>query len=165
MRNEITRSSICRSQISRVFAKGITVTLLAMILSVTALSLDSAFGGSGALLNKERMLMVNGQPRFLLGLYENPKDDAVIKEAVESGFNLIQCSPDIAALDRLHQAGVMAWVNLGGALDLSNDVTNRCQQLTDTVQRVKYHPALLVWEGPDEILWNNWWLPRERIWP
>ncbi|NOS70787.1 MAG: hypothetical protein HOP33_12750 [Verrucomicrobia bacterium] len=136
-----------------------------MILSVTALSLDSAFGGSGALLNKERMLTVNGQPRLLLGLYENPKDDAVLKEAVESGFNLIQCSPDVAALDRVHRAGAKAWVNLGGALDLSTDVTNRSQQLTDTVQRVKNHPALLVWEGPDEILWNNWWGTTERIHP
>ncbi len=165
MRNEFMRSSIYRSQTSQAFTNGITVALLAMILSVTALSLNSAFGGSGALLNKERMLTVNGQPRFILGLYENPKEDELLKDTVAAGFNLIQCSPDVAALDRVHRAGAMAWVNLGGALDLSNDATNRCQQLTDTVQRVKNHPALLVWEGPDEILWNNWWLPRERIWP
>ncbi len=159
------QSSICPSQITRSFTKGTTPILLVMILSVTALSLDSAFGGSGSLLNKERMLTVNGQPRFILGLYENPKEDELLKDAVAAGFNLIQCSPDLAALDRVHRAGAMAWVNLGGALDLSNDATNRCQQLTDTVQRVKNHPALLVWEGPDEILWNNWWLPREQIWP
>ena len=34
------------------------------------------------LLNKEHMLLVQGKPRFILGLYENPKDDAVLKEAV-----------------------------------------------------------------------------------
>ena len=97
MRNEYTRSSICRSQISRAFTKGITTILLVMILSVTALSLDSAFGGSGALLDRERMLTVNGQPRFILGLYENPKEDELLKDAVAAGFNLIQCSPDLTA--------------------------------------------------------------------
>ena len=141
-----------------------TIALAAM-LCVAAGPLSSALGGSSELLNQDRMLMVNGQPRFILGLYENPKDDAVLKEAVAAGFNLIQCSSDMAALDRVHRLGAMAWVNLGGALDLSSDVTNRHQQLTDIVQRVKDHPALLVWEGPDEILWNNWWGTTERIHP
>lgn len=109
--------------------------------------------------------MVNGQPRFLLGLYENPKDDDVLKDAVEAGFNLIQCAPDAASLDRVHRLGARAWVNLGGALDLSEDAVNRRQQLTETVRRVSDHPALLVWEGPDEILWNNWWATTERIRP
>ena len=59
----------------------------------------------------------------------------------------------------------MAWVNLGGALDLSDDTANRRQQLTETVRRVANHPALLVWEGPDEILWNNWWGTMEQIRP
>lgn len=111
------------------------------------------------------MLMVNGQPRFILGLYENPKEDAVLKEAVAAGFNLIQCSADVAALDRAKSFGAMAWVNLGGALDLSADTANRRQQLTEMVRRVENHPALLVWEGPDEILWNNWWGTMEQIRP
>ena len=59
----------------------------------------------------------------------------------------------------------MAWVNLGGALDFSADTANRRQQLTETVRRVENHPALLVWEGPDEILWNNWWGTMEQIRP
>lgn len=141
------------------------ITLLAVILIATALPVQSASGGSGALLSKERMLMVNGQPRFILGLYENPKDDDVLKEAVQAGFDLIQCAADAAALDRVHRLGAMAWVNLGGALDLSEDAANRRQRLTETVRRVENHPALLVWEGPDEILWNNWWVTTEKIHP
>jgi hypothetical protein len=43
-------------------------------------------------------------------------------------------------------------VNLGGALDLSADEENRRQHLTQTVKRVANHPALLVWEGVDEML-------------
>lgn len=140
-------------------------TLTALILTSTPedAAANSASGGSGALLNKELMLMVNGQPRFFLGLYENPRDDAVLQEAVEAGFNLIQCAPDIAQLDRVHRLGAMAWVNVGGALDLSDDTAKRRQRLTETVRRVAAHPALLVWEGPDEILWNNWWVTMEQI--
>lgn len=48
-------------------------------------------------------------------------------------------------------------MNLGGALDLSTNVPQRAAQLTEIVERVGKHPALLVWEGPDEILWNQWW--------
>ncbi len=136
-----------------------------LILAAVAFPVGTAIGGSTALMNKERMLLVNGQPRFILGLYENPADDAVLKEAVDAGFNLIQSAPDAAALDRLHRVGAMAWVNLGGALDLSADTAKRRQQLTETVRRVENHPALLVWEGPDEILWNNWWGTMEQIRP
>jgi hypothetical protein len=111
------------------------------------------------------MLAIDGQPRLVLGLYENPKDDAVLAEAVEAGFNLIQCPADTAALDRVHRLGAKAWVNVGGALDLSIDPEPRRQRLAETVRRVGGHPALLVWEGPDEILWNNWWETLERIRP
>lgn len=117
------------------------------------------------LLNRERMVLVDGQPRFLLGLYENPADDAVLGEAVAAGFNLIQCAPDAAALDRVHRLGARAWVNLGGVLDLGTDAEKRREQLTATVRRLAGHPALLVWEGPDEILWNNWWVTQEQIRP
>lgn len=118
---------------------------------------------AAGLMDAQRMLKVEGQPRFILGLYENPKDDAVLREAVESGFNLIQCGADLAALDRLQKLGAKAWVNLGGALDLSSDTAKRAAQLQETVKRVGGHPALLLWEGPDEILWNQWWSPMETL--
>jgi hypothetical protein len=161
--DEDSRRNLCPRSDARRFSCQSSLVALARIIAVAFLSLHSAAGGSGALLSKQRMLLVNGQPRFILGLYENPKDDAVLKEAVEAGFNLIQCSADPAALDRVHRFGAMAWVNLGGALDLSADEANRRQQLTETVQRVGNHPALLVWEGPDEILWNNWWVTMEQL--
>jgi hypothetical protein len=141
------------------------ISWLVVISAIASLATPSGLAASSTLLNRERMLIVDGQPRFILGLYENPKDDAVLKAAVDAGFNLIQCAPDAAALDRVHSFGAMAWVNLGGALDLSADEANRRQQLTETVQRVGNHPALLVWEGPDEILWNNWWITMEKIRP
>jgi hypothetical protein len=37
-----------------------------------------------------------------------------------------------------------------------NDENGR-QKLTQTIEKTKDHPALLVWELPDEALWNIWW--------
>lgn len=145
------------------FMERTAIGLLALLLAVSMFAASSASGGTGALLNKERMLLVNGQPRFILGLYENPRDEAVLKEAIDAGFNLIQCAPEVAELDRVQRLGGRAWVNVGGALDLSADAANRRQQLTQTVKRVANHPALLIWEGPDEILWNNWWAALEML--
>jgi hypothetical protein len=54
---------------------------------------------------------------------------------------------------------------VGEALDLSSDTAARRQRLAELVTRVAAHPALLVWEGPDEILWNNWWGTTEQIGP
>ncbi len=135
---------------------------LLVLICLAALCLRADYG---QLLNRERMLIVDGQPRFILGLYENPKDDAVLKEAVDAGFNLIQCGGTVEALDRVERAGAKAWVNLGNALDLSRDKANRTDRLAEVIQRVGHHPALLVWEGPDEILWNNWWVTMEKIRP
>jgi hypothetical protein len=165
MKNLFTYTSARRPHFVRAQARKTTVAVTILILVALALPVASVFGGSGALLSKQRMLMVNGQPRFILGLYQNPKDDAVLKEAVESGFNLIQSAPEAAELDRVRRVGAMAWVNLGGSLDLSEDTASRRQRLTETVRRLENHPALLVWEGPDEILWNNWWGTTERIHP
>lgn len=113
--------------------------------------------------DKQRMLMVDGRPRFVLGMYENPADDRDLQDAVRSGFNLFQSPAEGAALDRLERHGAKAWVNLGGALDLGADTGVRAAQLTRIVKEVGKHPALLVWEGPDEILWNQWWVPLETV--
>ncbi len=161
-----TRASFGRFEINRSLIK-YSRTLLAFALCawVTVASPAQAGNGPHNLLNKEHMLLVQGRPRFILGLYENPKDDVVLKEAVAAGFNLIQCSADPAALDRVQKYGAMAWVNVGDSVDFSSDAATRRQHLAELVQRVGTHPALLIWEGPDEILWNNWWGTTEQIGP
>ena len=154
-----------RASLAPAVHKGGQLSCWALALYVAAFTIHTALAGSSTLLDRQRMLVVDGQPRFILGLYENPKEDAILKEAVDAGFNLIQCGADVEALNRVQRAGAMAWVNFGGALDLSDDTVKRKQQLAETVQRVSHHPALLVWEGPDEILWNNWWVTMERLRP
>lgn len=119
--------------------------------------------GEARLLDDRRMLRVEGRSRFILGMYENPADDAELEQAVRSGFNLFQCAPEAAALDRLHRLGAKGWVNLGEALDLSVEGVERAARLEAVVDRLAGHPALLVWEGPDEILWNQWWVPMETL--
>ncbi len=105
------------------------------------------------------MLNIDGKPGLILGLYEDPSDDARLKDAVAAGFNLIQCAADKAAVDRVAGAGARAWVNLGEDLDLSADRPAREQKLLNRVRSLKDHPALLLWEGPDEALWNCTWGP------
>lgn len=109
------------------------------------------------------MLRVDGRPRLILGLYENPALDQDLQEAVRSGYNLFQCPGDEAALDRVQRLGAKAWVNLGASLDLSENRTVRSEELTRSIRKLAGHPALLVWEGPDEILWNQWYGPLETL--
>ncbi len=118
-----------------------------------------------AALAANRMVVVNGEPTFILGLYEHPKSDLRLQEAVKAGFNLIHCPPDTAALDRVGRLGARAWINTGYALDLSEDTEKRKAALREMVARFSPHPALLVWEGPDEALWNCWYGTMQALDP
>ena len=101
----------------------------------------------------DRMLLVDGKRTFVIGLYENPGDDAVFDEVVRAGFNLIRSGEDKAALDRLHSRGVYAWVDTGGRIELGSNPDHE-KQLRDMVTGCGSHPALLVWEVVDEPLWT-----------
>ena len=105
----------------------------------------------------DRMAEVDGKRVLILGLYENPQDDAVLARVAEAGFNLVRCSEDAGALDRLEKHGLWAWLNTGGRIDLSVEAGKREAQLTEMVEKWGQHPALLVWEVPDEALWNCWY--------
>lgn len=102
------------------------------------------------------MIVADGQRLFVLGLYENPDDNAVLDELARAGFNLVRASEDTAVLDRLDARGVYAWVNTGGRIELSEDSEEGEKALLEMVARCSLHPALLVWEVPDEALWSCW---------
>ena len=142
----------------RSFRNERVVTMAASLLGLLLLAVPATISQAGEnLLTPNKMAIVDGRPVFLLGLYENPKDDDRLKEAAEAGFNLIRCSAQREALDRLRARGVKAWIKLGVNLDLSENTDARKTALLKTVNAVKDHPALLVWEGPDELLWNCWY--------
>ena len=109
-------------------------------------------------INQDRVAVIDGQPTFILGLYENPEDDAVLKGAADAGFNLVHSSATKESLDRLQNAGTGAWINTGGDIDFSEDATAKQARLAETAKALGAHPALIVWEVPDEALWNAWYL-------
>lgn len=118
-------------------------------------------------IDADRMAVVDGKRTFILGLYENPEADAALKEAADSGFNLVYAAETAESLDRLHRHGLWAWLNTGYRIDFQEDAEGRAQQLRDMVEAFAEHPALLVWEVPDEALWNCWygamtWRRREE---
>ncbi len=96
----------------------------------------------------------NGEPRFIIGNYHNPQDLVELEKYAENGFNLVRCAPDTNALDMVKAAGLYAWLNTGGIIDFSKEQNQRKKKLTELVNRFKDHPALAVWEVPDEALWN-----------
>ncbi len=106
----------------------------------------------------DRMAVVDGQRTFVLGLYENPKDDAVLDSVAKAGFNLVYAGADTASMDRMQARGLKAWANTGGAMDLD---TGGDAALREMVAKYASHPALMVWEVPDEALWNCWYSATE----
>jgi len=120
----------------------------------------AVLGGSGAsfaaevFVARDGMLNIDGQRTFVIGLYENPDDDAILDEVAGAGFNLVRVSADQAALDRLHTRKLYGWINTGGRIALEDNSEAAGAALRELVAAWAGHPALLVWEVPDEILWN-----------
>ncbi len=139
-------------------------SLVSALFIMMAFAGCARFGGPGpvrgeSLLEPDGMIRIDGQRSFIIGLYENPKDDAKLKEAVQAGFNLVRCAQDKDALDRVAAAGARAWANTGSRIDLSQDQEGRIEALSEMAAKTGHHPALLVWEVPDEALWNCWYRP------
>jgi hypothetical protein len=110
--------------------------------------------------DSDRMAVVDGKRLFILGLYENPADDAVLDDVAKAGFNLIQAGEDSASLDRVHARALKAWINFGSRIDLSAEKEAREKALRELLTgSIAKHPALLCWEVPDEALWNCWYGP------
>ncbi len=107
-------------------------------------------------IDSDRMMVVNGKRTFVLGNYNNPDDDTALDTIAQAGFNIIRCKCDPVALDRIHARGLYAWINTGGKIDLGPDGQGAADGLQEMVQTCGSHPALMVWEVPDEALWGCW---------
>ena len=91
-------------------------------------------------------LTQNGQRLFPIGFYEHPAEDKALSDMAAAGVNLIRCG-NTDALDRAQVHGMMGWVPLG----LQSGATPEFQE---HIQTLAEHPALAVWEGPDEVVWS-----------
>ena len=115
--------------------------------------------------HEDGFLLIQGRPRLILGCYELPKAEETLKQLAENGFNLVRVS-NRAELDRVGKHGMFGWQCLNVALD-ENDPAGR-KRIAGIVNQSKDHPSLLVWELPDEALWNVWyrrlpWATHERF--
>jgi hypothetical protein len=130
MWNRATRS------VHRAFALPIALAILAYLGTAPA-----AFSAE-----QDGLLHHKGRTLFPIGLYELPAEEGDLRQLAASGVNLVRCG-SIKDLDRAQVAGLAGWASL--ALD---------EGPTDTLlQRIREfgeHPALAVWEGPDEVVWN-----------
>jgi hypothetical protein len=111
----------------------------------------------GSCFNQDGFLRIDGTARLIIGLYELTEDDEKLREAAESGFNLVRAPQDIKALDRIGKHGLYAWICLGSASQLREADHDSEQKLAEIINKFKDQSSLLVWELPDEALWNIWW--------
>ena len=102
---------------------------------------DTLYGHGDGFLTQD-----NGQRLFPIGFYEHPAEDDALRDMAESGVNLVLCG-SIEALDRAQAHRMMGWVPLG----LQSGATPEFQERIRTLAE---HPALAVWEGPDEVVWG-----------
>ena len=84
--------------------------------------------------------------RFPIGFYELPKDDADLRRMADAGVNIVLCH-NRDDLDRAADVGMMGWMPLGVQQGATDALRERIKSVVD-------HPALAVWEGPDEIVWT-----------
>lgn len=97
--------------------------------------------------SSDMIVLKRGQESlFPIGWYESPTKDDELRELAESGVNLMRCG-NREALDRASKAGMLGWMPLA----VQQGAT---QALREQISSVVDHPALAVWEGPDEIIWT-----------
>lgn len=96
--------------------------------------------------HRDAFLRINGELRFPIGSYETPGDYTRLKAMVDAGINLFRVGSR-KQLDQLQELGVMGWVPLGITAGPTEELRKQIEALQD-------HPALAVWEGPDEVVWG-----------
>jgi hypothetical protein len=92
------------------------------------------------------LLVKDGHAVFPIGIYEMPKTNAELETMAKAGINLVECR-NKEDLDRAKAAGMMGWV----PLPLQSADEGKIRQM---IEADKDDPALAVWEGPDEFVWN-----------
>ena len=93
----------------------------------------------GFLVKDEKLL-------FPIGCYELPKDDAELEKMAKAGINLVRCH-NKNDLDRIASVGILGWISLPLQSGSSDSLRKKIESLVT-------HPALAIWEGPDEIVHN-----------
>lgn len=128
--------------------------LVPVVLACLLLGSGGPSAASAVSLAPDGMIEVEGKRLFVIGLYEHPQEDTVLDAVAKAGVNLIHTSEDAGAIDRIHQRGMYVWLNTGGRIEIEDSSPEQTRPLKEMVERWGKHPALLVWEVPDEALWS-----------
>jgi len=107
--------------------------------------------GSAAMSAPERPLA----HELIIGCYQPPPGES-LQALQAAGFNLVHAAATRQALDEVRAAGLRAWASLGTNLNLSEQAQERRAKLQETIEAVRDHPALLLWDGPDEPQYQVW---------
>ena len=99
----------------------------------------------------------DGKPLFPLGMYERPRDDTEWSAWAEAGINLVCCS-NREQLDMAQAHGMFAWIPV--PMIVTSDEEE--EKLRSIVENLKDHPAIVVWEAPDEAIWRTIYFGDER---
>ncbi|MEJ2702059.1 MAG: hypothetical protein P8Z79_06415 [Sedimentisphaerales bacterium] len=125
--------------------KALSRCLVIVLLILTwILSFQRAVGAR--LADNAGFLVKDGKPLFPIGCYELPKDDGELERMARAGINLVRCG-NRADLDRVAGVGMLGWIVVPMQQGASDGVRKK-------VESVVTHPALAVWEGPDEVVHN-----------
>lgn len=110
---------------------------------------------SAVQLDTDGMLRVRGRREFILGLYQVPAGPNSLREAAETGFNLVHRSATRAAFDEASALGLRCWTALGSLP--AQDRAAAEARLRTTVEALRDHRALLFWETEDEptFVWKE----------
>lgn len=110
-------------------------------ISVTSVSIATKSSS-----NTRGFLPKDGRLLFPIGCYELPKEDAELKKMAQSGINIV-CCHNKNDLDRAASVGLLGWIPVPMQAGSSESLREKIESLTT-------HPALAIWEGPDEIVHN-----------
>lgn len=114
-------------------------------IAVLALSV-ALFLGAAPAAEHDGFVIKGGEKLFPLGFYELPGSDEGLKAMADAGINLVRCR-DRGDLERLHALGMQGVMPLPFQQGPTDELRAQVAGLVD-------HPALAVWEGPDEVVWN-----------
>lgn len=120
-----------------------TLSTTIMLLALSSLGMLVPCAAHAA---HDGLLHVDGKTLFPIGFYNHPDDPKEVARMAAAGVNLIRCG-NAAELDRAQAHDMYAWITLPMHRPLDDAGRERIASLGK-------HPALAVWEGPDELVWN-----------
>jgi predicted methyltransferase len=109
-----------------------------------ALSFQQAIGTHPSV--NTGFLIKDGRPLFPIGCYELPEGNAGLMRMARAGINLVRCGGR-SDLDRVTAVGMLGWI----VVPMQQGSSDAVRQ---TIESVVTHPALAIWEGPDEVVHN-----------